>query len=110
MAKILTEKIGCFNPILRPFFTCPVCGGDRFVYLTPLAGLWCEKCNAEIEVGGTCDGLRKVSVQVSSKSCHDKRWRELFDRASTVIWEDDGSIKWIFAKDHKMFYDIEPIR
>lgn len=102
MPKILTEKQGNFNPILRGFFECPVCGGVRFVYVVPFGGLWCEKCNAKIEVGSTCDGLNKVSIHVYTKHCHTEEWREDFDCAWTVLWADDDRIIWMKAKNGKM--------
>ena len=102
---ISVHMISRFNPITRPDFKCPVCGGTRFTYLAPFGGLWCDKCNAQIEVMETCDGPSKVCVRVYSKHCHRKEWREAFERAGTVIWEDDETIKWLKYRGSEIIYD-----
>lgn len=118
MARVMREEIGSFNPILRDYFECPVCGSTKFVELVPYGGLWCERCNAQIEILSTCDGPNKVSVHVRTKHCHEGEWianiiansihgGRAFDYAWAVIWEYDTEIRWMKSKDGKMTSFLE---
>lgn len=110
MTRIKTELFASFNPILRPFFRCPVCNGDKFVYLAPYAGLWCERCNANIEIASTSDGPSKVGIRVHTEWCHASAWREAFEKAWSILWASDTEISWIFYKSGKILDGpIEPI-
>ena len=95
MAKIITHRFG-FNPVLRDDFECPICGSKTFAYLVPFGGLWCEKCNADFQFKETSDGQQKVAVRVNTTHCLNGEVREVLEMASTVIWESDEKITWLF--------------
>lgn len=99
---INTEKIGSFNPFEMDGFSCPVCESNEFVELWPYGGVWCARCNASFEVGGTCDGPRKLAVHCVTKHCHSREHREKADRYFTVIWDEDNEIGWFAVKDRKI--------
>lgn len=110
MGKITTELQGNFNPLMRDFFECPVCASRKFVYLAPYGGIWCERCNAQVEVEGTCDGPSKIGIRVTTKHCHCSEWREIFDHAFTVLWEYDTGIAWMYySREGKILRHIDPI-
>ena len=93
-----TEQVGCFNPFKMPAFFCPVCGGHKFVELFPHAGVWCEKCNSQFEVKGTCDGKRKLAISCKTDSLHTEPYFKKPDFVAplyyTVIWQDDDEVVW----------------
>lgn len=85
-------------------FYCPVCGSQSFVELTPHAGVWCETCNSKFEVGGTCDGLRKILVSCDPKEAwRSDKYPDIAKVYWTVIWEADKKISWLArTKDKKL--------
>lgn len=95
MGVVLQHPIGSFNPFLMEAFRCPVCGSTTFNELTPYGGVWCEGCNAQFEVSGTCDGLRKLAVRCVTANCWKPEQREGADFYGTVIWEGDEKISWL---------------
>jgi len=95
-----TSLIGSFNPFAMAAFFCPVCGGQKFTYLAPHGGVWCDICNAKFEIGATCDGNRKLSVHCFTKDVWSKMesLRNIPKPRAyywTVVWQDDDRITWL---------------
>lgn len=104
MGKVITERIG-FNPFIRDYFKCPICGYNVFVYLVPYGGIWCTECNAYFSVNVTSDVVSKIFVECMFEHCYYKKVAETVDSIAAVIWDDDKEVRWLFIKGEVIRYD-----
>ena len=107
---IRQERIGSFNPFNLKNFRCPVCGSNDFTELVPYGGVWCDECNAQFFVRGTCDGVNKIVVDCFTKWVHrHKRTEDMLDYYGAVIWKEDEKITWLgWKKDEKKLFSVDP--